>query len=67
MQTMNLDSVTPKNLNEIETLVRELLLVMRKANLQNEPLSKALHDFEIEVGQVRRERFDASNPEYTGY
>jgi len=64
---MNLETVTPKHLNELEHLLRELLLVMRKANLQNEPIAKSLQDLELEVGQVRRARFDASNPEYTGY
>ena len=64
---MNLESVSPKQLNELEHMIRELLVVMRKANLHNEPIAKALHEFEAEVGKVRRDRYDAANPEYSGY
>ncbi len=64
---MNLDTVSQKHLNELELRIRELLLVMRKANLHNEPIAKALGEFEVQVGQVRRDRFDAANPEYSGY
>ena len=64
---MQLDSVSSKHLNELEQSVRDLQLLMRKANLQNEPVAKAIHDFEIELGKARRARFDAANPEYIGY
>ena len=64
---MNLETISPKHLNELEHQVRELLTIMRKASLQGEPLAKSLQEFEHEVGQVRRSRFDAANPEYTGY
>ena len=64
---MDLESVSPKNLNELEHLLRELQVVMRKANLHNEPIAKALYEFEVQVGQMRRDRFDAANPEYSGY
>jgi hypothetical protein len=64
---MNLDNVSGKHLNEIERLLRELQVVMRRANLHNEPLAKSLQAFESEVGEERRTRFDAANPEYTGY
>ena len=64
---MQLENVSSKHVNELEHLVRELQLVMRKANLQNEPVAKLLNEFEAELGQVRRARFDAANPEYTGY
>jgi len=64
---MDLEPLSPKHLNEIERLLRELLLAMRKANLHNEPLAKSLYEFETQIGEVRRARFDAANPEYTGY
>ena len=64
---MDLESISPKHLSEIERLTRELLVVMRKANLQNEPIAKSLYTLEVEIGEVRRARFDAANPEYTGY
>ena len=64
---MDLNTVSRKSLNEIEHALQELRAAMRKANLHNEPLAKALQEFETEIGNARRERFDASNPEYTGY
>jgi len=64
---MQLDSVSSKHLNELEQSVRDLQLLMRKANLQNEPIAKAIYEFEVELGQARRARFDAANPEYSGY
>jgi hypothetical protein len=64
---MNLEPVSQKHLNELEVMIRELLLVMRKANLHNEPIAKSLAEFEVEIGKVRRDRFDAANPEYSGY
>jgi hypothetical protein len=65
--TMDFNSVGQKDLNELERLARELLLALRKAKLHNEPLGEALRAFEIEVGEVRRTRFDESNPEYHSY
>lgn len=64
---MNLEEVSTKHLNELEHLARELQLVMRKASLQNEPLAKSLHELELEIGKLRRARYDAANPEYLGY
>ncbi|MBI1256236.1 MAG: hypothetical protein GC204_02085 [Chloroflexi bacterium] len=64
---MNLETVSSKHLNELERLLREVQLVMRKAGLHNEPIAKSFYELEVEVGQVRRARFDAANPEYTGY
>jgi len=64
---MNLETVSSKHLNEIEHLLRELQAAMRKANLHNEPIAKALYELEVEIGQTRRDRFDAANPEYSGY
>lgn len=64
---MNLEPVSSKNLNELERLLREIQVVMRKAGLHHEPVAKAIYELELEVGQVRRTRFDAVNPEYKGY
>jgi hypothetical protein len=66
-QPVNLENVTPKQLNDLELTIRELLLIMRKANLHNEPIAASLYQLELEVGQVRRDRFDTANPEYKGY
>lgn len=64
---MNLDTLTDKHLHELERLAKELLDVMRKAKLKDEPLAEQLHQLEIQAGNLRRERFDANNPEYRGY
>jgi hypothetical protein len=63
----NLDAISTKNLNEMERLTRELMAVIRKSKLENEALVEALRQFEIEVGNLRRVRFDAANPEYHAY
>jgi len=64
---MNLETVTNKQLNELELCVRELLATIRKAKIQNEPLVELLKLFEQELGEVRRDRFDATNTEYHTY
>lgn len=64
---MNLEPLSDKHLHEIERLAKELLEVMRKAKLKEEPLAQALHQLEVEAGNLRRERYDANNPEFKGY
>lgn len=64
---MNLETISQKNLNDLERLAKELRMTMRKAKLNNEPLAKLLYDLEVELSQLRRERFDAANPEYHSY
>ena len=65
--TMNLEAVPDKQLHEMERLAKELVEVMRKAKLRDEPLAEALHQLEIQAGNLRRARFDAANPDYRGY
>ncbi|MBZ0304084.1 MAG: hypothetical protein K8J31_30385 [Anaerolineae bacterium] len=64
---MNLESISRKQLNELEHCVRELLVTMRKAKLQNDPLAESLQALEQQLGEARRERFDEANPEYHTY
>ncbi len=64
---MNLNDLSDKNLHEIERLAKELLDVMRKAKLNDEPLADVLKQLENQAGDLRRKRFDAANPEYRGY
>lgn len=64
---MNLDTLSDKQLQELERLAKELLLVMRKAKLTGEPLAELLHQMEVEAGEIRRERFDTANSEYSNY
>jgi hypothetical protein len=44
-----------------------LLTALRKAKLHNEPVAESLRQLEIELGQMRRSRFDNANPEYHAY
>jgi hypothetical protein len=64
---MNLETVTDKQLQELERLTRELLDVMRRAKLLEQPLTGLLSTLEQEAGKVRRERFDSVDKEYAGY
>ncbi|HEX3052392.1 MAG TPA: hypothetical protein VHP83_17155 [Aggregatilineaceae bacterium] len=64
---MDLDTVSTKHINELENLVKDLLAAMRKAKLQKDPLGEHLRLFEQELGDVRRQRFDAANPDYEPY
>ena len=67
MDTINLEKLSQKQLNELEQCVRELLSVLRKTRIANEPLVTSLTLLEHNLGEIRRERFDQSNPEYQGY
>jgi hypothetical protein len=64
---MNFEHVSRKHMNELELRVRELLTVMRKAKVQNEPLEESLRLFEQELEEARRKRFDSTNTEYHTY
>lgn len=64
---MNLETVSKKHVNELERCVRELLYTMRKAKLNDEVLTESLRQLEKTLGEARRERFDAVNPEYRGF
>jgi hypothetical protein len=64
---MKLETISSKQLNEMERLSRELVTLMRKTKLQDEPLAAALHQLEVEIGKIRRIRFDEANPEYHAY
>ena len=64
---MNLDSISSKFVGELEQKVYQLLLAMRKAKLQDDPIYASLQKMEQELGQARRERFDEDHPKYQGY
>lgn len=61
---MNLETISRKQLNEMEHHVRELLAVLRRARVMNDPLVESLKQLEHQLGEMRRERFDAVNTEY---
>jgi hypothetical protein len=62
---MDLETISQKQVIELEHLVTELLAAIRKARLQNESLTEELRLFEQELGDARRKRFDEANPEFT--
>ena len=64
---MNLETISRKQLSELEYCVTELLGTMRKAKLRTGPLVESLKLLEQELGEVRRERFDKANPEFQTY
>lgn len=64
---MDLEAVSQKHLNELEVRITELLLLMKKAKVQNEPMIAMLRQFETELGQARRDRYDGITKEYSGY
>ncbi len=64
---MDLDTISRKQLNELETQVRYLLITMRKAKLHTEPVAELLRDLERQLGEARRASFDSTNSDYKGY
>ena len=64
---MNFDEVSDKHLHEVERLAKELLEVMRRAKLQDQPITELLRQLESQAEKARRERFDEVNPEFKGY
>ena len=64
---MDLENLSDKHLQELERLSRELLTIMRKTTLKDDPLVEQLYQLERKAGDMRRERYDSSNPEYSGY
>jgi len=67
VQQASLEHISPKNLNNLERSVQDLLNTMRKAKLRDECLQESLSLLEQKLGEARRARFDAANPEYRGY
>ena len=64
---MKLENVSRKHLNDMETKVIGLMEVMRRAKLSDDPLYTTLRQFEKELGDIRRKRFDETTPQYKGY
>lgn len=64
---MNLESISPKQISEIEQLVSNLLNSMRKAKLNEDQIYVMLQQFEKELGEMRRQRYDEKHSEYSSY
>jgi len=64
---MNLEMISPKQLADLERLTRELLDTIRKAKVRDQALIDQLRGLESAAEKVRRDRYDATNPEFRGY
>lgn len=64
---MNLETISRKQLIELEQCVQELLSLMRKTKVGDDSLRESLKSLEQKLGDDRRRRFDEANPEYKGY
>jgi hypothetical protein len=64
---MNLDSISPKYVGELEQNVHRLLVTMRKAKLDSDPMYATLQELEQQLEETRRTRFDKDHTEYEGY
>lgn len=62
-----IEALSQKQLSELETQVINLLVTLRKAKLTNQPIALMLKELEQELGDIRRERYDAANSDYAGY
>lgn len=67
MWAMNLESLSNKQLNELERLANELRIMLKRAKLQDESLTKSLNALEDEARKARCQRFDEANPQFRGY
>jgi hypothetical protein len=64
---MNLDTVSDRNLHEIERVSEELIDTLRQAKLLDLPIVQMLRNLETQAEETRRRRFDEINPEFRGY
>jgi hypothetical protein len=64
---MNLETISRKQLNNLEQQVRQLLITIRSAKLQNDPLVASLQEMARELEKARHEQFDEVNSEYHTY
>jgi hypothetical protein len=64
---MSLETISQKQLNELERCVENLLTAMRKTRMLQDPLVESLKALEHQLGEARRKRFDQSTPEFRGF
>ena len=64
---MNLEMLNDKQLNEMERLVSELVVLMKRTKLADDPLYLTLTNLKNAAGGVRQERFDQHDTRYQGY
>lgn len=58
---MGLDQIPDKALHDVERLAEELLLALRRAKLQDEPVTPLLRELVSRTADERRARFDAAD------
>jgi hypothetical protein len=64
---MTIDNISRKKLNELEQQIRQLLVTIRSAKLQNEQLVELLQVQARDLEKIRHEQFDEVNTEYHTY
>ncbi len=64
---MTTETISRKKLNELEQQIRQLLVTIRSAKLQNESLVVALQEQAREIEKIRHAHFDEVNTEYHTY
>ena len=64
---MNLENISQKQRNDLETQVGQLMVTLRRTKLENAPLLEALQQADQELQQYRRERFDVTDSEFGSY
>jgi hypothetical protein len=60
---MSLETISRKQLNDLEQQTRQLLVTIRAAKLQNNLLVVSLQELAAELEKVRHERFDTTASE----
>ena len=64
---MNLESLNDKQLNEMERLASELVVLLKRTKLADDPLYLTLTNLKNAAGGVRQVRFDQHDTRYQGY
>lgn len=64
---MSLDTISAKRCNALEQEITQILRTMRSAGLQNQPLYTALQEFEQKLADIRRNRYDQINSDYSNH
>jgi hypothetical protein len=64
---MNFESVNNKQLNLIEQLSKDLLAILTKAKLGDEPICKELAALAKDATTERQSRFDEVDTDYKGF
>lgn len=64
---MNLESLSDKQLNEMERLASELAALLKRTKFAHDPLYLTLTNLKSAAGDIRQGRFDLHDNRYQGY